>query len=95
MQLLHTVSTAGPSAFSLTVLSSSQQLTIMGGNKIIFLCDVEGNWDYFCRFVAISAALSFTDGSDGSNARGALEMTLTDGYDFVFAVLAHYSSQCI
>lgn len=43
--------------------------------RISFLTDVEGDWDYLCRFVAISEALSL-DG-DGS-------LVLADGWRFVF-----------
>jgi hypothetical protein len=46
-----------------------------GTERISFLTDVEGDWDYLCRFVAISEALSFDD--DGS-------LVLADGWRFVF-----------
>jgi hypothetical protein len=50
---------------------------------VSFITDVEGNWEYFCRFVGISEALSFADGSDGLGATGCMEVNLADGWTFV------------
>eukprot|EP00051_Salpingoeca_urceolata_P002000 m.46015 g.46015 ORF g.46015 m.46015 type:complete len:681 (+) comp11823_c0_seq3:72-2114(+) len=52
--------------------------------KTAFLTDVEGNWEYFCRYVGLSDALSFTDGTNGLGAHTAMDLDLADGYNFVF-----------
>ena len=44
-------------------------------HRVSYLCDVEGDWDYLCRFVAISEALSLDE-------HGVL--ALAEGWRFVF-----------
>lgn len=56
------------------------------GGKVSYLCDVEGNWEYFCRFVDMSEALSFADGSDGLAATGPKDLVLKEDFHFVFGV---------
>eukprot|EP01052_Picozoa_sp_SAG31_P007327 SAG31_NODE_349_length_17243_cov_7.408248_2_plen_243_part_00 len=52
----------------------------VGMARVIFLTDVEGNWDYFCRFVHRSEGMSFI--GDGTFAPH--DVALLDGYSLVF-----------
>lgn len=58
--------------------------------KITYVSDVEGHWDYFCRFVELSAALRFvTDTGIGSadavaRMREPPDLELAAGWHFVY-----------
>lgn len=58
--------------------------------RITYVSDVEGHFDYFCRFVELSSALSFVTGSGVADAAGvahmreAPELELADGWHFVY-----------
>lgn len=54
----------------------------LGG--VIFMTDVEGNWEYFERFVRRSSALSFSGGRPYFAADGTADLLLHDGWRFVF-----------
>ena len=51
--------------------------------NVCFCTDVEGNWEYFCRFVELSDALSFVH-MKFDEAGAAAELLLKDGWMFVF-----------
>jgi len=54
--------------------------------RVIYCCDVEGHWPYFCNFVDLCGndRLRFVERSDQRNARKAPELELADGWHFVF-----------
>jgi len=52
--------------------------------NVSFLTDIEGNWEYFERFVQQSAALSFPgDGQPRFSFDGAADVVLEDGWCFI------------
>jgi len=52
--------------------------------KVIYVTDVEGNWNYFCNFVDLSPGIRFRESGDHRQARYAPELVLKDGFHFVF-----------
>eukprot|EP00966_Prymnesium_polylepis_P293746 6783709-Prymnesium_polylepis.1 len=48
--------------------------------KVAFVTDIEGNWEYFERFVERSEALSFPSGKVVLNEEGAADVVLADGW---------------
>eukprot|EP00966_Prymnesium_polylepis_P291899 6741537-Prymnesium_polylepis.1 len=51
--------------------------------KVAFITDIEGNWDYFERFVDRSEALNFPAGKPVFNDDGAAELLLAEGWRFI------------
>ena len=49
---------------------------------VAFLTDVEGNWEYFCRFVELSDALRFEVPPD--ERESAARVVLSDGWHFIY-----------
>lgn len=52
--------------------------------KVTYMTDVEGNWNYFCNFVELSEGLSFFEPGDHKLACTSPELVLEDGWHFVF-----------
>jgi hypothetical protein len=50
---------------------------------VCFMTDVEGNWEYFKRFIDRSEALSFVGGQAHYGSDGAAELILHDGWRLV------------
>ena len=65
----------------MTTLSTCRTTLGFGPDRVCFLTDVEGNFEYFLAFVELSEALTLvsTDGADG-----AVDLELRDGWLFVF-----------
>eukprot|EP00966_Prymnesium_polylepis_P078890 1828559-Prymnesium_polylepis.1 len=51
--------------------------------KVTFVTDIEGNWEYFERFVQRCEALSFPSGAPVLNDEGAADLVLADGWRFI------------
>ena len=51
--------------------------------KVSFITDIEGNWEYFQRYVELCDALSFPTGKPEFSADGACDLELADGWRFI------------
>jgi len=51
--------------------------------KVTFVTDIEGNWEYFERFVQRCEALSFPSGAPVLDDEGAADLVLADGWRFI------------
>lgn len=52
--------------------------------KVTYVTDVEGHWEYFCNYVSYSNGLKFKKAGDQKKARQTPELELQDGWHFVF-----------
>eukprot|EP00439_Symbiodinium_sp_Y106_P063339 s46_g9.t2 len=74
-------------AASIATNSQATRNSIRKAQRIAYVCDVEGHWDFFCNFVELCEGVKFKlPGNDGRNARTSqeLELELADGWLFVF-----------
>eukprot|EP00966_Prymnesium_polylepis_P267254 6173728-Prymnesium_polylepis.1 len=51
--------------------------------RVTFVTDIEGNWEYFERFVQQCGALAFAGGKPVFNDEGAADVVLSDGWRFI------------
>lgn len=58
-----------------------EEISIDFGVSVTFVTDVEGNFDYLMRVVAINSALTLLGVND---ADGSLDLALADGWHFVY-----------
>ena len=54
------------------------------GPNVCYCTDVEGNWEYLCRFVEVSEAVSFVHTDFDTAGTTTAEIHLEDGWTFVF-----------
>ena len=71
-----------PEAFRPTVRILSHDDGSVAPN-VSFITDIEGNWEYFQRYVEMCDALSFPTGKPEFNAEGACDLELADGWRFI------------
>lgn len=65
---------------------STPLLSVVSAEKIAYVSDVEGHWEYFFNFIQLCEGLSFTKQVVASDVRSSedLEIDLMDGWHFVF-----------
>ncbi|CAE7838930.1 unnamed protein product [Symbiodinium sp. CCMP2592] len=79
--------TACGRAASIATNSQATRNSVRKAQRIAYVCDVEGHWDFFCNFVELCEGVKFKlPGNDGRKARTSqeLELELADGWLFVF-----------
>ncbi|CAE7221769.1 NLRC3 [Symbiodinium sp. KB8] len=84
---LSPMGTACGRAASIATNSQATRNSIRKAQRIAYVCDVEGHWDFFCNFVELCDGVKFKlPGNDGRTARTSqeLELELADGWLFVF-----------
>lgn len=70
-----------PSAFDLYQCCN---WIVSDAQKVSYVTDIEGNWNYFCNFVELSDVVNWSVAGDHRQAKEAPELILQDGWHFVF-----------